>query len=172
MASQFASNPVPSFIAALPFLFARPQVDDLRWTCRSALAAAVAAERADETRRNTRMRIAFLFCELGHQLARRGVDVSAEIPLSRVEIARASGVSLCRLKRTLALFALSQVIEGDGERMRVIDWNRLALAAGYDPGRLQLGEVGELAPILVVGPAEEEAEPLRLTAAGDQACFV
>ncbi len=168
MASQFAANPVPSFIAALPFLFARPQADDLGWTCRSALAAAVAAERADDTRRNTRGRIAFLLCELGYQLARRGVDISVELPLSRVEIARVSGVSLCRLKRTLALLSLSQVIEGDGQRFRVTDWHRLARVAGYDPSRLELQpEEDELLLVQI-----DEDEPVRLTAAGDQACFV
>jgi hypothetical protein len=167
MASQFAVNSVPSFIAALPFLFARPQADDLGWTCRSALAAAVAAERADDTRRNTRGRIAYVLCELGYQLGRRGADRDAELPIARVEIARALGVSLCRLKRTFALLALSQVIEGDGQRIRVTDWHRLARLGGYDPRRLQLNVQEDEAEVV---PESDEAP--RLTVAGDQACFV
>jgi hypothetical protein len=166
MATQFAANPIPPFIAALPFLFARPQADDFGWTCRAALAAAVAAARADDTRRNSRGRIAYVLCELGYQLARRGADIGAELPLSRVEIARALGVSLCRVKRTFALLALSQVIEADGQRLRVTDWHRLARAAGYDPRRLGL------APEEDGAAAEQQNEPFLLTAAGDQACFV
>ncbi len=167
MASRFAPDPVPSFIAALPFLFARPQADDLGWACRSALAAAVAAERADDTRRNTRGRIAYLLCELGYQLARRGADIGAELPLSRVEIARSLGLSLCRVKRTFALLALSEVIDGDGQRIRVTDWHRLARLGGYDPRRLELKPEED-----GVWFASDEAEAPRLTAAGDQACFV
>jgi len=167
MASQFAANPIPFSISALPFLFARPQTDDFGWICRSALAAAVAAERADDTRRNTRGRIAYVLCELGYQLARRGVDIGAELPLSRVDLARALGLSLCRIKRTLALFALSQVAESDGQRIRVTDWHRLARAAGYDPARLELKLDDEDAE-----PAADEGTEHHLTAGGDQACFV
>jgi hypothetical protein len=160
-------SPVPSFLAALPFLFARPQKDDLGWTVRSALAAAVAAERADDRPRNTRSRIAYVLCELGYQLRRRGVEAGAELPLSRVDLSRALGLNLCRVKRTLALLSLSQDVQADGQRLRVLDWHRLARIAGYDPRRLELTaeeDDGEL--------RAAEVEPPHLTAAGDQACFV
>lgn len=168
MASHPAAKPIPSFIAALPFLFARPQEDDLGWVCRSALAAAAAAERADDVRRNTRGRIAWVLCELGYQLARRGLDAGSELPIARADIARALEVTLCRVKRTLALLHLSQVIESDGQCIRIADWHRLCAVAGYDPRRLELGEREDELP----GPTASETEPTGLTAAGDQACFV
>lgn len=170
MASPFAAKPVPSFIAALPFLFTRPQADDLGWGCRAALAAAAAAERADETRRNTRGRIAWVLCETGYQLARRGLDGGAELPVSRVDIARALDVSLCRVKRTLALLQLSQVVEGDGQRIRITDWHRLCGVAGYDPRRLELEQSEE--EYLAAESGGNEVDAPRLTAGGDQACFV
>ncbi len=169
MASQ--PGPVPSFIAALPFLFARAQKDDLGWDVRSALAAAVSAERADETRRNTRGRIAWVLCELGYQLGRRGVEASGELPLSRVDLARATGISLCHVKRTLALLSLSQDVQADGQRLRILDWNRLVRIAGYDPRRLELADEEPWDEVAALSGTAAE-EPARLTAAGDQACFV
>jgi hypothetical protein len=168
MASPFAAKPIPSFIAALPFLFTRPQKDDLGWSCRSALAAALAAEPADDTARNTRGRIAYVLCELGYQLARRGVDAGAELPISRADLARGLDVSLCRVKRVLALLQLSQVIEADGQRIRITDWRRLCGVAGYDLRRLELTPAEEE----LLPPSSSEAAPQQLTAAGDQACFV
>jgi hypothetical protein len=168
MASHLTAKPIPSFIAALPFLFARPQQDDLGWSCRSALASAVAAERADDRPRNTRGRIAYVLCELGYQLARRGLDACGELPLSRTDIARSLGVSLSRVKRALALFELSQVVEGDGQRIRILDWHRLCGVAGYDPRRLELASEEDEGP----APARDNGPSPQLTAAGDQACFV
>jgi hypothetical protein len=166
MATRFAA--VPPSVLALPFLLARSQGDDLGWNVRAALSAAIAAERAvDSERRNTRTRLAYLLCELGYQLARRGVDRDQSLPIPRMQLAEALGVSLCRLKRTLALFSLSRVISADAGTVRILDWHRLASVGGYDPVRL------ELTPeeIEIVSP-EREALSTRLTAAGDQACFV
>jgi hypothetical protein len=164
MATQFA----PPSVAALPFMFARPQADDLGWNYRSALLAATAAERADDTRRNTRGRIAYLLCEFGYQLARRGVDRDGKLPLTRTDIADALGVNLCRVKRTLALLSLSQVIECGGRDIRVIDWRRLCSVACYQTGRLDL----RLEEEFDFAPVATEEKPKLLTAAGDQACFV
>ena len=167
MATQFAS--VPPSVAALPFLFARPQVDD-DWNCRLALFAATAAERADETRRNTPGRIAYLLCELAFQASRRQIDKGAVLPLSRGDIADALGVSLCRVKRTLALLSMSAVIESDGRSIRVLDWPRLCAAAGYAPDRLELTAAPDA--IDSAGPGEPADEPRPLTRSGDPACFV
>lgn len=166
MATRLAS--IPASVAALPFLLSRSRSDDLEWTVRGALAAAIAAERAvDSDRRNTRARLAYLLCELGFQLGRRGVDRSQELPIPRVELANALGTSLCRVKRTLALMALSSVIKTDGRTFRVTDWRRLAGIACYDPARLGLAPEDEEELV-----AEREGTIQQLTASGDPACFV
>ena len=93
MATQYAA--VPASVLALPFLLARSRSDDLDWTVRTAFSAAIAAERAVESgRRNTRARLAYLICELGYQLSRRGVDREQDLPIPRLELAKALGTSL------------------------------------------------------------------------------
>jgi hypothetical protein len=168
MATHYSA--VPPSVLALPFLLARSRADDLSWTLPSALSAAIAAERAIDGSRNTRARLAWLLCELGFQLSRRGVDKDQSLPIPRFELADALGTNLSRIKRTLALLSLSGVVETDGRNLRVTDWHRLCSAGGYDQGRL------ELEPIefeLIRKPAWEEEERLNLiTIGGDQACFV
>ena len=159
---------LPVSVAALPFLFMRDRSDDADWAVRSALAAAMAAERAVTDRRNKRGRLAYLLCELGYQLARRGADRDARLTLPRGEIASALGTSLCKVKRILALLSLSRVIETDGDKVRVLDWRRLAGIAHFELKRLGVRDEEEEA-----SPAGEEApEPYPRTAAGDPACFV
>jgi hypothetical protein len=169
MATQFAPASLPPSVAPLPFLFACPQVADRGWNFSSALAASVAAERADMTRRNTRGRIAYLLCELGYQLSRRGEDRDT-LPLSRGELATALGVSLCRVKRTLALLELSAVTVSDGVQLRVLDWRRLCGVAHFQLGRIGLAADDDSEPLQIVEQAQAPAN--QLTAAGDPACFV
>ena len=167
--SAFSSS-IPASVAALPFLFVRQESGDDEWRVRAALATAAAAERADDRRRNTLGRLSYLLCELGFQLGRRGGDRDARLPLPRQELARTLDVSLSKVKRTLALLSLSQVIAIEGDTMRIVDWRRLCGVAHYDPARLDVSEEDNEAP---VGPsAEVEEGSARLTAAGDPACFV
>lgn len=168
MATQIASMP-PS-VAVLPFLFARPQLYNADWNYRAALFAATSAERADDTRRNTRGRVAYLLCEFGYQLGRRRIDADRSLPLTRRDISDALDVSLCRVKRTLALLSLSQAIECDAATMRVLDWARLCSVATYEASRLELKQ--EEDELDLVSAAEDEEQPLLVTRAGDPACFV
>jgi hypothetical protein len=169
MATRIHFPELPASVAALPFLFMRARAGDRDWDFNAALAFAVAAERADSERRNTRRRLAYLLCELGYQYGRRTGDYGQAMPLSRSELARALGVSLPRVKRILALLSLSQVIDcASGASIRVTDWPRLCGVAAYDCARL-----GVEMPEEFTSPfADEEDEPPHLTAAGDQACFV
>ena len=172
MATLFARTNVPPSVAVLPFMLARPQTDDLGWNVRSALAAAAAAERAhDGERRNSRARIAWLLCELGYQLTRRGLDRDQELPLSRIAIADSIGVSLCRVKRTLALLSLSQVAHCSGASLRIVDWRRLCSMAGYETRRLGLRTEDLEGEPLQIRAADDEPSNL-VTASGEPACFV
>jgi hypothetical protein len=172
MATHYARIPLPPSVSPLPFLFAKPQVDDFEWNLRAALMAAAAAERADETKRNSRGRVAYLLCEFGFQLRRRRIDGDRELPVSRADIADVLGITLCRVKRTLALLSLSKVIETDGQRIRVLDWRRLCSVANYESSRLELVEVEEFDDEALTVIPEEEEETRQLTASGEPACFV
>ncbi len=155
----------------MPFLLARPRVDDGAWNVSSALAAASAAERtAGNNRSNTRGRVAYLLCEFGYQLARRNAERDDDLPLSRVKIAEALGVSLCRVKRSLALLSLSQVIATYGQSIRVLDWRRLCAVAGYDLSRFGLKDE-DYEAALITGEKDRRLQN-SLTASGDPACFV
>ena len=169
MATRIEFPQLPASVAALPFLFMRARVGDRDWDFNAALASAVAAERADSERRNTRRRLAYLLCELGYQFGRRTGDFGQEMPLSRSELGRALGVSLCKVKRILALLSLSQVVDCDGETIRVTDWPRLCGVAAYDCARLGVEMPEEFTSAF---DDEEEDDRPHLTAAGDQACFV
>lgn len=167
MSTQFAA--VPASVLALPFLLMRSRSGDPDWCVRTALSAAIAAERAvDGGRRNTRARLAWLLCELGYQLKCRGVDRDQDLAIPRLELANALGTSLCRIKRTLALFSLSGILRADARMVRILDWRRLSGVAGYDARRLDLApeELEEEAP------NEAPARSNLMTAAGDPACFV
>jgi hypothetical protein len=166
MATRFAFPPLPASVAALPFLFMRPRAQDREWDFSAALASAVAAERADTSRRNTRSRLVYLLCELGYQYGRRTGDFGQEMPLCRAELAHALGIGLTKVKRVLALLSLSGAIETDGESIRGLHWPRLCAVAGYDCARLGIEEE-EPAPVLF-----DESPRAFLTAAGDPACFV
>jgi hypothetical protein len=170
LASPFAfASPIPASVAALPFLFVRPQAEDAGWAVKAALASAAAAERADDTHRNTRARLAYLLCELGFQLGRRGADRDAFLPLPRAELAASLGTSLAKVKRTLALLSLSQAVHPEPARIRILDWPRLCALAQYDPARLGLDDGEPEAR----GQAEgEAAETSPVTAVGEPACFV
>jgi hypothetical protein len=111
-----------------------------------------------------------LLCELGYQLARLRVDRDDDLPLSRMEIANALGVSLCRVKRTLALLSLSQVIVADERKIRVLDWRRLSGVAGFDRARLALKD--EDYESVLITSKEDRIRSHDITASGDPACFV
>ena len=163
MATQFVRTAKP--VAPVPFLLgqgtrgSKPARDFA-----GALKAAAAAVASKGDARNPRLRIALLLCELGKALGCR-----RELPLSRTALANALGISLVRVKRTLALLSLSGVIETDGETIEVLDWRKLGAAARFDPSALGLDDEEE-EDMLV--RQESKVEQHFLTASGDPACFV
>jgi len=127
----------------------------------AAFHAAVRAERSSGAR-SPSQRVARLLCEIGKRLG-----CEADLPLTRAALAGALGVSLVRVKRTLGLLCLSGVLDVQGERIRVIDWRKLAGAARFDPAALGVAEDEEEA-----SRRDADDTPCTLTAGGDQACFV
>ena len=173
MVIQSAHRTIPPSLAHLPFLFMRSEGVDREWHVEAAFAAAIAAEQADDTPRNTSRRIAWLICETGFQLARRGED-AATLPLARVRLSEALGVRVCRVKRTLAMLALSRTLAVEDGAIRILDWRRLCGAAHYDPVRLGLAKAEDEAtgePAEEAAAGAERQAPTRLTSAGDPACF-
>jgi hypothetical protein len=162
MATQFARGFASS--APVPFLLGQPRQEAVRPSFAAALKAAVAAERARAGARSPRQRIALLLCELG-----KANGCRSELPLSRSSLANALGISLVRVKRTLALLSLSGVISTDGSTITVLDWRKLSGAAHFDVSALNVSpDDDENAP-----SSDEDGEQDHfLTACGEPACFV
>lgn len=165
MATRIEFPALPPSVAGLPFLFMRARSGDRDWDFNAALGSAIAAESAFGESRNSRHRIAYLLAELGSQYGRRTGDYTLPVPLSRSELARALRVSLTRVKRILALLCLSEVIESDGDEVRILDWRRLCSMGGYDMRRLGF-EVADDDEVRT----QDQPEHL-VTGAGDQAYF-
>ena len=161
MATQFA-HPLFSFRpAAPPFAASRETAVDPVFA--AALRKAVAAERVAGQVRNPRQRIALLLCELG-----KALGCSGDFPLSRAALAAALGISLVRVKRTLALLCLSGVLSCEDDRIEVLDWRKLSGAARVDPAELGMDtDEEEERPLFF----RHEASTHVLTASGEPACF-
>ncbi len=160
MATQFAqttTSPGPA-----PFMFGGAASGATRGGFAAALRRAVTAERAFAEGSKPSQRIARLLCELGENYGCRN-----RLPLSRNELATALGISLIRVKRTLALLSLSGVVDCDDGGLTVRDWRKLSGLARFDARALGLGSDQE-------DELEDctDVELCFLTASGDPACFV
>jgi hypothetical protein len=74
------------------------------------------------------------------------------------------------VKRTFALFSLSQVIATDERHIQVLDWQRLCSVAGFDRSRLELRDEDFEGVLITSNDDRPQAD--NLTASGDPACFV
>jgi hypothetical protein len=154
-----------------PFLLATSHgVGDDR-DFQAAFSAAVIVHKASAARlQNTRAQVCGFLCEVGRQLQRgRAFDFGASLPLSRTGIADATGISLTRVKRALALLSMSNVIAVDGDQLTVIDWKRACDYAKVDPATLKICPVEDQdEPRL----APEGAPVVQITLSGEPANFV
>lgn len=158
--------------AAVPFMLYSPPVAPV---VKAAIAAAAVVEGAShDTHRNTRCRVSYFLCEAANQLNQQGAfGFTGPLPLSRYDVSDHLDISLCKVKRVLALLSLSGVLTTDDGAIRVLDWQRLCAVAQVDPARLSLtvGQEEEDELVIATGIiAEEQVSPV--TAGGEPACFV
>lgn len=159
---------VPAWLSALPMLAAagRRQDDDARLNV--ALAAAAAALEADTERSDSRSRLCFFLAELAAQFGRRTGDSARPIPVTRLQLARATGISLPRVKRIIGYLVLSGIVAIDKSGIAVRDWARLCHLGQFDRSWSAMHATADEEAILA--RPLEEAQPAR-TLAGDPACF-
>jgi hypothetical protein len=127
------------------------------------LNAASKAARARHARNCVR-RVAYVLFELA---AASAPPATGLVVLSRTALAEALGISLSKVKRTLALLSLSQVIACDERGIRVRDWRRLAETAGCEVATIEDADEADESDRL---PVIDQA-PLLLTTSGDPAYF-
>ncbi|MBA3834353.1 MAG: helix-turn-helix domain-containing protein [Sphingomonas sp.] len=163
---------VPTWLAALPFLFSSRGRTDPDVVLNSTLASAASAMAADPDRCDSRSRISFLLAEIGSQYGRRTGDHFAWIPVTRDQLSRAAQINLTKVKRVLGLLLLSGVIDLGGKGVRILDWNRLCKLACFDRGWVPVPLDEEIETHSPADSKDKEQPAPAITASGDPASFV
>lgn len=90
--------------------------------------------------RNTRTRLAHLFCELYYRARAGGLTDgnSCAAPLSQAQIGEALGMAIVTVNRMLQVLRRARLIEFRGGVLTVKDWKRLAAAGDFSPEYLHL----------------------------------
>ncbi|MBR1125054.1 Crp/Fnr family transcriptional regulator [Bradyrhizobium lablabi] len=90
--------------------------------------------------RNTRTRLAHLFCELFYRARTSGLTDgnSCAAPLSQTQIGEALGMAIVTVNRMLQALRRARLIEFRGGVLTVKDWKRLAVAGDFSPEYLHL----------------------------------
>ena len=88
-------------------------------------------------RRPALARTAHLLCELATRLQAAGLEDQAfNLPVTVVELADATGLSVVHVNRVLQELRAKKLIELRGKVLAVLDWDGLRQAAGFDPDYL------------------------------------
>jgi CRP-like cAMP-binding protein len=98
-------------------------------------------------RRNAYARLAHVLCELLVRLRAVGLaeDDACELPMTQGEIGDATGISTVHVNRTLQELRGDGLITLKGEKLTVLDWDRLKKAADFDPTYLHFKRPDEVA---------------------------
>jgi CRP-like cAMP-binding protein len=85
-------------------------------------------------------RIAHVLCELLVRLRAVGLaeDHSCNLPITQSEFADATGITTVHVNRMLQELRADGLIELKGDRLKVLDWDKLKAAGEFDPTYLHL----------------------------------
>jgi CRP-like cAMP-binding protein len=91
-------------------------------------------------RREAYQRMAHVFCELLTRLRAVGLveDHACDLPITQGEFADAMGITNVHVNRVLQQLRAEGLIELSGDRLNVLDWERLKQAGEFDPTYLHL----------------------------------
>ena len=91
-------------------------------------------------RKPARARLAHLLCELGMRFELGGLGTRADypLPLTQAQIADTLGLTGVHVNRTLASLREDEFLSVARGRVRIIDWEALRRAAGFNPDYLQV----------------------------------
>ena len=91
-------------------------------------------------RRQAYQRMAHVLCELLTRLRAVGFvgDHPCDLPITQVEFANAIGVTPVRVNQVLQVMRADGLIELNGERLNIPDWQKLKQAGEFDPTYLHL----------------------------------
>jgi CRP-like cAMP-binding protein len=91
-------------------------------------------------RREASQRMAHIFCELMMRLRAVGLadGHSCDLPITQAEYADAAGLSTVHVNRVLQALRANGIIELNGDRLTIPDWDKLKTAGDFDPTYLHL----------------------------------
>jgi CRP-like cAMP-binding protein len=92
-------------------------------------------------RRSALEQLAHLLCEIFTRLAVVGLgDTTRELmlPINQTELGDTLGLSTVHVNRTLQQLRAERLISWQGQAVRILDWDRLAAIAEFDPTYLHL----------------------------------
>lgn len=96
-------------------------------------------------RREAYGRIAHLLCEMLVRMRAVGLaeDLACNLPITQAEFGDALGLSTVHVNRILQELRANELIELKGDRLNILDWDRLKQEGGFDPTYLHLGRERE-----------------------------
>ena len=89
-------------------------------------------------RRNSKMRIAHLICELYARMEARDLDAAYDFPLTQADLADAVGLTPVHVNRVIQQLRSDGLIEMNRGRLLIRDSARLQSVAQFDPGYLTI----------------------------------
>jgi CRP-like cAMP-binding protein len=94
----------------------------------------------DVGRREAYQRMAHVFCELLTRLRAVGLveDHACDLPITQGEFADAMGITNVHVNRVIQQMRAEGLIELSGDRLNILDWERLKQAGEFDPTYLHL----------------------------------
>jgi hypothetical protein len=109
--------------------------------------------------RDSLTRVAHLFCEITFRLRAVGLarDFAFASPFTQSDLAAACGISPVHANRVVQMLRRKNLLHWRSKTVTVIDWQRLANVAQFDPDYLNFRERAPLPPPRPVGPRPADA---------------
>lgn len=119
---------------------ASPAITQAFWVYSAIDAAVLSRWAVNLGRREARVRMAHLLCEIGLRMESSGEALRTDflLELTQSQLGDALGLTPVHVNRTLKALREAGLIEIDGRIFRIPDWPRLAALAEFDPEYLQI----------------------------------
>ena len=90
--------------------------------------------------RDAKSRIAHMLCEFAirREAAGLGEPEHFDLPMTQQQIADATGLTPVHVNRMLQMLGAEAVIEREGRRITISDWDKMRRVADFEPGYLHL----------------------------------
>jgi len=90
--------------------------------------------------RDAKSRIAHMLCEFAvrREAAGLGAPERFDLPMTQQQIADATGLTPVHVNRMLQTLGAEGVIDRDGRRVSIVDWERMRRVADFEPAYLHL----------------------------------